>query len=144
MLLMYQLFLLRQGPSSIRMARPASRCHIGACFSAIWRGPALSDLRDHLQESLGTTYRLGREIAGGGMSRVFVAEERALYRRVVFKVLVPDVTADLSVERFKREILFAAQLQHPHIVPVLSARDMNGLPSSTRPLVDGDSLPDLP
>jgi eukaryotic-like serine/threonine-protein kinase len=74
------------------------------------------------------------------MSRVFVAQERALRRRVVFKVLVPDVTADMSVERFKREILFAAQLQHPHIVPVLSAGDLNGLPYYTMPFVEGESL----
>jgi len=81
----------------------------------------LPDLREDLQRSVGSAYSLSREIAGAGMSRVFVAHERALNRRVVFKVLAPELSADLSVERFKREILFAAQLQHPHIVPVLSA-----------------------
>src|SRR5205814_722031 len=118
------------------MAHVRSTCHIESSLS----GPALSDLRDHLQHSLGAAYWLGREIPGGGMSRVFVAQERALRRRVVFKVLVPDVTADMSVERFKREILFAAQLQHPHIVPVLSAGDLNGLPYYTMPFVEGESL----
>ena len=100
----------------------------------------MADLRDHLQESIGSAYFLAHELPGGGMSRVFVAQERALRRRVVFKVLVPDVTADLSVERFKREILFAAQLQHPHIVPVLSAGDLSGLPYYTMPLIEGESL----
>ena len=100
----------------------------------------MPDLREDLQQSVGSAYSLSREIAGAGMSRVFVAHERALNRRVVFKVLAPELSADLSVERFKREILFAAQLQHPHIVPVLSAGDMNGVPYYTMPFVEGESL----
>lgn len=62
-----------------------------------------------------------RELAGGGMSRVFVAEEELLRREVVVKLLPPDLMAGLSVERFRAEIQHAARLQHPHIVPVLSA-----------------------
>jgi len=53
------------------------------------------------------------------MSRVFVAEETALHRTVVIKVLPPETAAQVSLERFKREILLAAKLQHPHIVPVV-------------------------
>ncbi|HEU5219230.1 MAG TPA: serine/threonine-protein kinase, partial [Gemmatimonadales bacterium] len=55
------------------------------------------------------------------MSRVFVAEEALLNREVVVKLLPPDLMAGLSVERFRAEIQYAARLQHPHIVPVLSA-----------------------
>src|SRR6476661_1691907 len=55
------------------------------------------------------------------MSRVFVAREKALGRRVVLKVLPPDVAASVSSDRFQREIQVAARLQHPHIVPLLSA-----------------------
>lgn len=55
------------------------------------------------------------------MSRVFVAEEALLQREVVVKLLPPDLMAGLSVERFRAEIQYAARLQHPHIVPVLSA-----------------------
>jgi len=75
-------------------------------------------LRDELQQTLGTTYTLERELGGGGMSRVFVAEERALGRKVVVKVLPPEIAAGVNVDRFKREIQMAARLQHPHIVPV--------------------------
>src|SRR5215204_6580710 len=46
---------------------------------------ATSDLREQLQSSLGGTYALGRELGGGGMSRVFVAEETTLGRRVVVR-----------------------------------------------------------
>jgi tetratricopeptide (TPR) repeat protein/tRNA A-37 threonylcarbamoyl transferase component Bud32 len=74
------------------------------------------------------------------MSRTYVAIEEALGRRVVIKVLAPELLAGLSVERFRREILLAAQLQHPHVVPVLSAGDAEGLPWFTMPFVDGESL----
>ena len=74
------------------------------------------------------------------MSRVFVAEETALGRKVVVKVLPPEIAAQVSLERFKREILLAARLQHPHIVPLLTAGEIDGLPYFTMPFVDGESL----
>src|SRR5437667_1785622 len=74
------------------------------------------------------------------MSRVFVAEETALDRKVVIKVLPPETAAQVSLERFKREILLAAKLQHPHIVPLLTAGESNGLPYFTMPFVDSESL----
>jgi len=98
------------------------------------------DLRNQLQTTLGTAYTLERELGGGGMSRVFVAEENALHRKVVVKVLPPELTAGVNVERFNREILLAAQLQHAHIVPVLAAGETNGLPYYTMPFVEGESL----
>ena len=74
------------------------------------------------------------------MSRVFVAEELSLGRKVVVKVLPPDLAATVNVERFRREIQLAARLQHPHIVPVLAAGISNGLPYYTMPLIEGESL----
>ena len=74
------------------------------------------------------------------MSRVFVAEETALDRKVVIKVLPAETGAQVSLDRFKREILLAAKLQHPHIVPLLTAGESNGLPYFTMPFVDGESL----
>jgi len=100
----------------------------------------LTDLRAQLQATLGGAYTLERELGGGGMSRVFVATETALGREVVLKVLPPDLAAGVSVERFRREILLAAKLQHAHIVPLLSAGDVNGLPYFTMPFIEGESL----
>jgi len=100
----------------------------------------MPELRDQLQTTLGTAYTLERELGGGGMSRVFVAEERTLGRRVVVKVLPSDIVSGVSVERFKREITLAARLQHPHIVPLLTAGETEGLPYFTMPLVEGESL----
>ena len=78
-------------------------------------------LRDQLQTTLGTAYTLGRELGGGGMSRVYVAHDEALGRDVVVKVLAPELAEGLSAERFAREIKLAAALQEPHIVPVLAS-----------------------
>ncbi len=100
----------------------------------------MTDIREQLQQTLGNAYTLERELGGGGMSRVFVAEENALERKVVVKVLPPELTAGVNVDRFKREILLAAKLQHAHIVPVLAAGETNGLPYYTMPYVDGESL----
>jgi serine/threonine-protein kinase len=74
------------------------------------------------------------------MSHVFVAEEKAFGRRIVVKILPQETKADVSVERFKREIKVAARLQHPHIVPVLTAGELNGVPYYTMPFVKGESL----
>jgi len=74
------------------------------------------------------------------MSHVFAATETALGRSVVVKVLPPDLAAGVSTERFKREIAVAARLQHPHIVPLLSAGEMDGVPYFTMPFVQGESL----
>ena len=99
-----------------------------------------STLLEQLQRSLGGTYRLEYELGGGGMSRVFVALETALGRRVVVKVLLPELVAGVNVERFRREIQLAAQLQHPHIVPLLAAGEADGLPYFIMPFVTGESL----
>jgi eukaryotic-like serine/threonine-protein kinase len=74
------------------------------------------------------------------MSRVFVAQDTSLGRRVVVKVLSPELASGVNGERFRREILLAAQLQHPHIVPVLAAGDVDSLPFFIMPFVAGQSL----
>ena len=97
-------------------------------------------LRDRLQTALGNAYTIERELGGGGMARVYVAEETAFGRRVVVKLLSPELAAGVNVDRFKREILLAAKLQHPHIVPLITAGEIDGLPYYTMPFVDGESL----
>jgi serine/threonine protein kinase/TolB-like protein/Tfp pilus assembly protein PilF len=105
-------------------------------------------LRDELQRTLGSSYTLDRELGGGGMSSVFVARDNALGRMVVVKVLPYELAATVSVDRFKREIMLSAALQHPHIVPVLSAGETEGekgsastkLPFFIMPFVEGESL----
>ena len=95
---------------------------------------------DHSLVSLGDAYRLIRELGGGGMSRVFEAEETALGRRVAVKVLPPELSERVSRERFRREVQLAASLQHPTIVPLLTAGEADGVLFYTMPMVDGQSL----
>ncbi|MDQ2765856.1 MAG: protein kinase [Gemmatimonadota bacterium] len=97
-------------------------------------------LRQQLQASLGDNYTIERELGGGGMSCVFVATEKTLGRTVVVKVLPPELAHAVSVERFRREIAMSARLQHPHIVPLLTAGETDGLPYYTMPYIDGESL----
>jgi tetratricopeptide (TPR) repeat protein/tRNA A-37 threonylcarbamoyl transferase component Bud32 len=98
------------------------------------------DLRDQLQTTLSGSYTIERELGGGGMSKVFVAEELRLKRKVVVKVLSPELAQGISVDRFEREIQTVAALQHANIVPVHTAGDTNGLPFYTMPFVEGESL----
>jgi tRNA A-37 threonylcarbamoyl transferase component Bud32 len=98
------------------------------------------DLIEQLRRSLAPAFVIERELGAGGMSRVFVATEQALHRRVVIKVLPPELAGSVSVERFRREIELAASLQHPHIVPVLQAGQAGELLYYTMPLVEGESL----
>jgi eukaryotic-like serine/threonine-protein kinase len=98
------------------------------------------ELRTRLQEALGSAFTLERELPRGGMSRVFAATENAFGRQVVIKVLSPELAATISAERFKREITLAARLQHPHIVPLISAGEAGGSLYYTMPLVDGELL----
>ncbi|HKT61843.1 MAG TPA: protein kinase [Gemmatimonadales bacterium] len=103
----------------------------------------MSDLLGQLAPALGAAYRFERELGGGGMSRVFLAHETALGRKVVIKVLPPELSAGLNIDRFRREIQLAASLQHPHIVPLLAAGQASeALPLLyyTMPLVEGESL----
>ena len=97
-------------------------------------------LLDDLQNALGGSYRLLRELGGGGMSRVYLAEETALGRQVVIKVLPPELAAGINVERFRREIQLAAKLQHPHVVPLLAAGRAGDLLFYTMPFIEGESL----
>jgi len=99
-----------------------------------------AELAEQLKAWLGATYTIVRELGGGGMSRVFLAEDIALGRSVVIKVLLPELAAGVNAERFKREVQLSARLQHPHIVPVLTAGEVDGLPYYVMPYVKGDSL----
>ncbi|MDQ3674362.1 MAG: serine/threonine-protein kinase [Gemmatimonadota bacterium] len=100
----------------------------------------MPQISERLLAALGSSYTIERELTGGGMARVFVAEDSELGRKVVIKILPPDLAASVSAERFRREILTIARLQHPHIVPVLKTGDLDGLPYFVMPYVDGESL----
>ena len=95
---------------------------------------------DALEAALAGAYRVDRELGGGGQSRVFLARELALDRAVVIKLLPPESAGTVSADRFNREIRLAAQLQHAHIVPLLSTGAVGGVPFYVMPFVQGETL----
>jgi len=100
----------------------------------------VDDLAQLLQTHLGQAYHIEHELGGGGMSRLFVAHDNALGRSVVIKVLPRTLALAVSAERFRREIMVVAALQHPQIVPVLRAGELDGLPYFIMPFIEGKSL----
>src|SRR2546427_592696 len=100
----------------------------------------MTDLQARLRAALGDAYQVERELGGGGMSRVFLATEASLHRAVVIKLLPPEFASEVSEARFKQEIELAAHLQHPNILPVLSAGAKGDLLFYVMPFVSGESL----
>jgi serine/threonine-protein kinase len=101
------------------------------------------DLREHLQATFGSAYRVDDEMHGAGMSRVFLAVEAQFGRHVVIKVLPPELSATVTFERFKREIQIVAQFHHPHIVPIITAGQSGDLLYYVMPLVGTETLRDV-
>ncbi len=99
-----------------------------------------SALLDRLQRALGDAYAIDRELPPGGMSKLFLATERALDRQVVVKLLPPELADELSAQRFQREMLVTARLQHAHILPILTAGHQDGLLYYVTPFLAGESL----
>src|SRR5207248_5327067 len=89
---------------------------------------------------LGDAYVIERELAPGGMSRLFLAREASLDRAVVIKLLPPETASEVSAARFQREVQVAASLQHPHILPILTTGTSGGLFYYIMPYVAGESL----
>ena len=86
-------------------------------------------------------YELGRVIGRGGMGVVYEATERSLNRRVALKALPLTASGDQTqLNRFKNEARAAANIEHPHIVPVYAIGEENGLHYYTMQLIEGPSL----
>ena len=100
----------------------------------------MADLLARLQSALADRYTIERELGRGGMATVYLAEDLRHDRKVALKVLRPELAATLGAERFLREIQIAAQLQHPHILPLLDSGEAGGLLYYVMPYVEGESL----
>ncbi|HYD53459.1 MAG TPA: serine/threonine-protein kinase [Gemmatimonadaceae bacterium] len=100
----------------------------------------MHDVLDDLRASFAGQYDIERELSGGGMSRLFLATERVLGRQVVIKVLPPELTSVVGAARFRRETEVTARLQHPNILPILSAGAHRDVLYYVMPFVAGESL----
>jgi Tol biopolymer transport system component/tRNA A-37 threonylcarbamoyl transferase component Bud32 len=95
---------------------------------------------DQLRDALADRYRVEAELGRGATAIVYRAFDHKHGRPVAIKVLNSDLAATVTGERFLREILFAAQLQHPHILPMLDSGQAAGSVYFVMPLVDGETL----
>ena len=136
--------ILRQPSGTGSLFDRAAEDRLALLSDPAGRAPPLEgDLLRLVQAALGTTYVVEQEMGGGGStSHVFIANERALGRKVVVKLLNPMLAASINADRFAREIKLAASLQQANIVPLLSAGVAAGCPYYTMPFVDGRSLRD--
>jgi serine/threonine protein kinase len=100
----------------------------------------VTDIPGPLQAALSDRYRLERELGAGGMATVYLAEDLKHHRKVAVKVLRPDLAASLGSERFLREIEVAANLTHPHILPLHDSGAVDGFLYYVMPYIDGESL----
>jgi len=100
-----------------------------------------TELRPLVERVLSTAYELDREIGRGGMGIVYRAKDRRLKRPVAIKLLPPELAFRSEIRtRFLREAETAAQLSHPHIVPIYSVDEADGLVYFVMACVDGDNL----
>ena len=68
--------------------------------------------------ALGDRYQVERVLGEGGMATVYLAHDRKHNRKVAVKVMRPELASTLGADRFLREVEIAAQLSHPHILPM--------------------------
>src|SRR5688572_30118517 len=100
-----------------------------------------SELRAHIDRVLSAHYELDSEIGRGGMGVVYRARDKRLKRHIAIKVLPPELAFQSSIKtRFLREAETAAQLSHPHIVPIYSVDEVEGLVFFVMAYISGDNL----
>ena len=93
---------------------------------------------------INSRYELGRRIGRGGMAEVFVARDRLLDRPVAVKILFAEYAKDpLFVERFRREAMSAASLNHPNIVGVYDWGQVDTTYYIAMEFVQGRTLADI-
>jgi serine/threonine protein kinase len=89
----------------------------------------MTHVSEMLTSALADRYTIERELGAGGMATVYLAEDLKHHRKVAIKVLRPELTASIGVERFLREIEITANLNHPHILPLLNSGIIEEQPS---------------
>ena len=95
---------------------------------------------DRLAAALGDRYRIERVLGSGGMAVVYLAQDLKHGRPVAVKVLRPELSYELGVDRFLREIRIAATLTHPHILPLFDSGDADGYLFFVMPYIEGETL----
>jgi serine/threonine-protein kinase len=100
----------------------------------------MTDVTPRLAAALADRYRIERELGQGGMATVYLAHDLRHNRKVALKVMRPELAATMGSQRFLREVQTAAQLQHPHILPLHDSGETDGFLWFVMPYVEGESL----
>ena len=100
----------------------------------------MADLLERLKAALADRYTIERELGSGGMATVYLSQDLKHERQVAVKVLRPELAAALGPERFHQEIKIAANLTHPHILPLHDSGDADGFLYYVMPHIEGESL----
>jgi Tol biopolymer transport system component/tRNA A-37 threonylcarbamoyl transferase component Bud32 len=95
---------------------------------------------ERLATALQDRYKILRRLGEGGMATVYLAEDLKHEREVAIKVLKPELAAALGPDRFLREIRIAANLTHPHILPLHDSGETDGFLYYVMPFIDGQTL----
>src|SRR5262245_9289934 len=128
--------LIRLLDADDRVAQRLGRLEFLRVRNGIDRASSIFDART----AFAPNYTIEGELKGGGMSRVFYGRDVKLGRKIVAKMLPPELAADVNLERFQHEIRLVAQLRHPHIVPLLESGEAAGCLYYTMPFIEGEAL----
>ena len=101
----------------------------------------MTELFDRLKAALASSYDIEHELGQGGMATVYLARDLKHRRRVALKVLKPELAA-FGPERFLQEIEIAANIAHPHVLPVYDSGQADGFVYYSMPYMEGGSLED--
>ncbi|HEX9728089.1 MAG TPA: serine/threonine-protein kinase [Gemmatimonadales bacterium] len=100
----------------------------------------MADVISRLNLAFQGRYVVEQEIGRGGAASVYLADDVRHGRKVAIKVLRGEVAAAIGAERFLREITIAAQLHHPHVLPLHDSGNADGFLFYVMPFVEGESL----
>ncbi len=97
----------------------------------------MADVFDRMKEALADRYAIEREIGSGGTATVYLARDLRHERAVAVKVLRPELASALGPDRFLQEGRIAANLTHPHILPLHDSGEADGFLYYVMPFIEG-------
>ena len=111
-------------------------------------GPPASSMRATMRQMLREAtlgeYEILNELGRGGMATVFLAHDISLDRKVAIKVMAPHLLeGEGMAERFKLEARTAAQLSHPHIIPIYAVRETDTTLYFIMKFIEGRGLDEI-
>ncbi len=95
-----------------------------------------------VKRALKDRYTIESTLGTGGMATVYLARDKRLPRQVAIKVLNPTGPSRVARQRFLREVEFASQLMHPHIVPIFATGEVDELLYYVMPHITGETVRD--